>query len=170
MIGRTDCPSTQEGIAACVAQAADLDIRALVTSDLARARMAGDALAQAMDLPLTIDPRWRELDFGAWDGLAPADIGMDALAPFWNDPEASPPPGGERWSAIVARIQAAIAQLEPVDTLIVTHGGAIRAALATLLGLDHRQVWTFDLPYAALLSLRIWPGDAPAAQIMGLRR
>ena len=27
---------------------------------------------------MTVDPRWRELDFGAWDGLAPAEIDGEA--------------------------------------------------------------------------------------------
>jgi len=32
-----------------------------------------------------------------------------------------------------------------------------------------RQGWAIDLPYGAVLSLRIWPGDAPSGQITGLR-
>jgi alpha-ribazole phosphatase len=170
MIGRTDSAPTQDGVTACLERVAGLNVSALIASDLMRASKAGEAVAEVMALPLSVDPRWRELDFGAWDGLAPADIGTDALTPFWNDPDACPPPGGERWSDIVERVKAAIAALAPVDTLVFTHGGAIRAALAALLGFDHRQVWAFDLPYAALLSLRIWPGQAPAAQIIGLAR
>jgi alpha-ribazole phosphatase len=52
--------------------------------------------------------------------------------------------------------------------LVVTHGGAIRAALADLCGFDRRQIWAFDLPYAALVSLRIWPGPKRTVQIVGL--
>lgn len=170
MMGRTDCAPTEEGIGACLERASCLSVTSVIASDLLRARSAGEAIAHGRSLPLLIDPRWRELDFGEWDGLAAADIGTDALAPFWNDPDAHPPPGGESWSAIQARVGKAIASLPPADTLVVTHGGAMRAALAVLLGLDHRQVWTFDLPYAALLSLRIWPGETPSAQISGLRQ
>ncbi|QUT07388.1 histidine phosphatase family protein [Sphingobium phenoxybenzoativorans] len=168
MTGWTDCASTQEGIAACVERAARLDVAAIISSDLLRARAAAEVIALRAAMPLTTDPRWRELDFGAWDGRAATDIGTDALAPFWSDPEANPPLGGERWSSIVARVGKAIGDMRAADTLVVTHAGAMRAALALLCGLDHRQVWMFDLPYASMLSLHIWPGEKPSAQIIGL--
>jgi alpha-ribazole phosphatase len=168
MLGRTDSPSTCEGIAACVQQAAGLGIEALVSSDLCRAIAAAQAIGDRLVLPVTIDPRWRELDFGDWDGLPSADIDPVALGRFWDDPDASPPPDGERWSALVDRIAAAIADLRPCPTLVITHGGAMRAALAALCGFDQRRLWAFELPYAAMLSLRIWPGAPRSAQIVGL--
>ena len=164
MLGHTDCDATHAGIAACTAAAAGLSIGGIVTSDLRRAAACAEAVAGP--LPIHTDPRWRELDFGDWDGQAPASLPPTALAHFWDDPDAYPPPQGERWSDLVARIRPALADL-PTDTLVVTHAGAIRAALAAACGFDHRQVWAFDLPYAALLTLRIWP-DA-TAQISGLR-
>jgi alpha-ribazole phosphatase len=168
LMGRTDGEATPEGIAACAAQAADLGIERLIASDLQRARLAGEAIRDAAGMPLAIDPRWREIDFGAWDGKAPGDVDAAALARFWEDPDANPPPGGERWSALVARIGAALGAVEPVPTLVVTHGGAMRAALHLLCGFEQRQLWAFDLPYGALLSLRVWPGEKPSAQIAGL--
>lgn len=169
LMGRTDCPSTAEGVAACVEQAQDLECARLITSDLIRARAAADAIGATAGLRGTIDPRWRELDFGAWDGLAPAAIDPAAMAAFWDDPDANPPPDGERWSHLTDRVRAGIADLSPVPTLIVTHGGAMRAALACLCGFGQRETWALDLPYAALLSLRVWPGERPLAQIIGLR-
>jgi alpha-ribazole phosphatase len=168
MLGRTDCPSTIAGIGACVDQVGELGIEALISSDLRRARAAADAIGDTLTLPVAIDSRWREMDFGDWDGLSSADIDGDAIARFWNDPDRCPPPAGERWSALLSRVRAAIDDLAPCPTLIVTHGGAIRAALAVLCGFEQRQIWAFDLPYAALLSLRIWPGEQPSAQITGL--
>lgn len=168
MIGRTDCEPTAEGIAACVDQALDLGVERVIASDLRRAADAGNPIADRLGITAAIDPRWRELDFGEWDGLHAAEIDETALRAFWNDPDASPPPGGERWSTLVARVGAAIGELAPVPTLVVTHGGAMRAALHLLCGFDQRQLWAFDLPYAALLSLRVWPGVQPSAQIAGL--
>jgi alpha-ribazole phosphatase len=172
LIGRTDARPTATGIGACVDQARDLAAEVLIASDLSRARLAGEAIAVASGVPLAIDPRWRELDFGAWDGLAPGDVEGAALARFWDDPEVHPPPGGECWSALVHRVSGAISDLAARPTLIVTHAGAMRAALAVLCGFDVRQTWAVDLPYNCLLSLRIWPGDGlgqrPMAQIAGL--
>ena len=114
---------------------------------------------------MRIDPRWRELDFGTWDGCTTAEIDPVALGAFWADPDAAPPPEGERWSALVARVGAALGDLPPGDILVVTHGGAMRAALAHLFAFDQRALWAFDLPYSSLLSLRLWPDGA---QIVGL--
>ena len=170
LMGRTDGAPTAGGIAACAAQAVGLGIEQLVSSNLRRSTAPGEAIGKAAGLPLTIDPRWRELDFGDWDGLASSAVDPDAFGRFWDDPDAFPPPGGERWSALVARVAAAIGDLAPVPTLIVTHGGAMRAALHALCGFDQRQLWAFDLPYAARLSLRVWPGEPTGAQIVGLAR
>ncbi len=168
LMGRTDGAPTPEGLAACVAQVQDLGIERLIASDLRRSRAAGEAIGAALGVPLLIDPRWRELDFGDWDGKAASAIDRGALGRFWDDPDANPPAGGERWSVLVARVSAAIADLAPVPTLIVTHGGAMRAALHALCCFEQRQLWAFDLPYAALLSLRVWPAEPPSAQIAGL--
>jgi alpha-ribazole phosphatase len=108
------------------------------------------------------------LDFGEWDGLLPAEVEAQALGRFWEDPDAAPPPGGERWSALVARVSAGLEAID-ASTLVVSHAGAIRAALAATCGFDYRQLWGFDLPYGSVLSLRLWRGEAPAAQITGLR-
>lgn len=172
LIGRTDALPTAAGIAACVDQARELAPDVLIASDLSRARRAGEAIGFATGMPVSIDPRWRELDFGAWDGLAPGDVDGAALARFWDDPEAHAPPGGERWSELFGRVSGALGDLAARPTLIVTHAGAMRAALAVLCGFDVRQTWAIDLPYSCLLSLRVWPGmepgQRPAAQIAGL--
>lgn len=169
LLGRTDTPSTPAGIAACVRQAEGLTFDSVVTSDLQRAARAGAAIAQARGMTQSFDPRWRELDFGAWDGLAPSQVNSEQMAAFWQDPDANPPPEGERWSALLARVSAAFADIATRDTLVVTHGGAIRAALAGLFGFEQRHLWAFDLPYAAVVSLKVWPGTPLTAQITGLR-
>jgi alpha-ribazole phosphatase len=169
MLGRTDGAPTDAGVAACIAQAADLEFEVLTSSHLRRTRNAAHAIAETRSLSVVIDPRWRELDFGAWDGVAPAEIDSEALGRFWADPDANPPPNGERWSGLRARVAAALRELRSAPTLVITHGGAIRAALAELCGFDQARLWAFDLPYASLLTLRVWPGEAPNAQIIGLR-
>lgn len=167
MLGRTDAAPNAEGLAACRARAQGLAVEAIVSSDLARAHEPARRIAGERGLPLAVDPRWRELDFGDWDGLRPDAIDPAALGQFWSDADAHPPPGGERWSALVHRVAAAIADLPPRPTLIVTHGGAMRAALAHLCGFTQGMTGSFSLPYAALLSLRVWPGDPATVQIMG---
>lgn len=164
MLGRTDCDVTDAGAAACRAQAEELAVAHVIASDLRRALRCAEAITG--EVPPHIDPRWRELDFGEWDGLESSAIDPDALGRFWRDPDTNPPPGGERWSALVARVAAAIDSLPAEPVLVVTHGGAMRAALHVLCGFALPQLWAFDLPYASVLALRIW--DRRSGQIMGL--
>lgn len=166
LLGRTDMAPTADGIAACAAQANDLAVDTLVSSDLTRCHAAAVAIGEAAGLSVTTDPRWRELDFGDWDGLPGSAIDAEALGRFWSDPDANPPPGGEPWSALAARVSAALADLAPRPTLVVTHGGAIRAALHRLCGFDQRQLWSFDLPYGVLVSLQVW---LDSAQLVAIR-
>ena len=168
LLGRTDAPVTDMGVAACTRRAAGIDVRHVVASDLQRARRCASAIAAPLGLAVMVDPRWRELDFGDWDGCAPASIDPAALGNFYDDPETAAPPRGERWSALCARVADAVAALPDEPALVVTHGGAMRAVLANACGFDRRQVWAFDLPYAAMLSLRIWSGPQPTVQIVGL--
>ena len=168
MMGRTDVAPTPEGIAACVDQIAELEIEVVIASDLRRASQPGATIATKLALPVSTDPRWREMDFGVWDGRMSSEIDPAALRRFWDDPDAHAPPEGERWSDLTGRVGEAIGELTSRPTLVVTHGGAIRAALAVLCGFDQRQIWAFDLPYAAMLSLKVWPGEKPSAQIVGL--
>lgn len=168
LLGHTDAAPTPTGIATCIQQVDALPFEAIIASDLMRATAAATAIGAPRGIAALPDPRWRELDFGAWDGLAPADVEAKAMAGFWDDPDANPPPGGERWSSLVARVAAAFDDIPPRDTLVIAHGGSIRAALAACFGFEQRQLWAFDLPYSAVLTLRVWPGTPRSAQIVGL--
>ena len=69
-----------------------------------RCRGLAGAIAQALGVPLTIDPRLQELDFGAWEGrpwdaIARADLDRWAASPL-----TFAPPGGESGAALIARI------------------------------------------------------------------
>ncbi|HQS97273.1 MAG: histidine phosphatase family protein [Novosphingobium sp. 17-62-19] len=168
LLGHTDEPPADPagGLKGCVPDS--LPVSHVVSSDLLRALAGAETLATMRGLDLCIDPRWRELNFGAWEALAPDALPSTTLARFWDDPDACAPPQGERWSCLRNRVAAALADIGDAS-LVVTHAGAMRAAVSILTGLDHRQVWAFDLPYGALLSLRVWSGDNPAGQIVGLR-
>lgn len=168
LLGSTDEPALDAACPRLLGRVQDLPAGRIVTSDLSRARNSAEILAKARGLPLSTDRRWREMHFGLWDGLAPAQLPRDALARFWADPDSCHPPGGERWSDLRTRVGEAIGEISG-PALVVTHAGAMRAALSVLTGLDHRGVWALDLPYGALLTLRVWPGDPLSAQVIGLQ-
>jgi broad specificity phosphatase PhoE len=126
--GRLDPPldaTGREQAAALAALAAALPVRAVVSSPLRRARETAEALGR----PVAVDERWAEIDVGDWAGRPHAEVGVDALAGFRAF--ALPPPGGETFDAVRARVVAAWDDLQP-GTLVVSHGIALRLLLEAL--------------------------------------
>lgn len=109
---------------------------AALTSDLGRARETAALLGHPDAI---VEPVWREAELGAWTGQMVVDLMASDGDGYraWREGR-STPPGGESWEALVARISEALAALSDRDGchLVVTHGGPIRAACATLLGLE----------------------------------
>lgn len=167
LFGHLDAPPDKSGLGLCRERAKPVSFSHVLSSDLSRACMPAALISADRAVPHHTDARWRELDFGAWDGCDPTALPADDLAAFWDDPDANPPPGGERWTDLRARVGAALDEVNGA-ALILAHAGAIRAALSILCGLDYRQSWAVDLPYGALVSLRVWPGNPASAQITGL--
>lgn len=108
----------------------------VLSSPLQRARETADPIAAALASDVRIEGSWAEADMGDVDGLtwdqvvACWPIVSDALlrgAPVdW--------PGGERHVDVVARVRGALelALASDAPTVIVTHGGPLRAVLAAL--------------------------------------
>lgn len=108
----------------------------LLCSDLLRARQTAEPLAEALGVPLQVDPRLRELDVGTWSGLRREEIERldpDGLARFESGDPAFRPGDGESRREIRARARRAISHWiteQPVGRIvIVTHLGFIRALL-----------------------------------------
>ena len=105
----------------------------IVTSPLTRCRKLAEHIAQSHALPLTIDDRLREMDFGKWEGLPWADIPRAELDLWAIDFLHARPHRGESVAMLTARVRAALAEWHDHQShaLIVTHAGVIKAALAT---------------------------------------
>ena len=167
LLGHMDMPPDPAAMQLCIERSRAVAFDRLTSSDLTRARAPAALIAADRQVPHQTDPRWRELHFGQWEGADPATLSADDTARFWSSPDDNPPPEGERWSALCDRVRLALDEISK-PTLILTHAGAIRAALTALCDFTYQQAWTIDLPYAALLTLRLWPGERPSAQITGL--
>jgi alpha-ribazole phosphatase len=145
IFGRRDVDCDVSDTAALRALAAVLPRAAVgVVSPLKRTRQTYDALAEAgAALPQPIvEPDLAEQSFGLWEGLSWPE--MDAADPaiysaFWADPTRNAPPEGESYAAMLERVAGAIAKITARnagrDLVCVSHGGTIRAAVATALSL-----------------------------------
>lgn len=159
--GRTDPPlaaSAAEEIAAALR--ALPPGRAVVASPAGRCRQLAEAIAASWDVPLQIDPRLRELDFGDWEGRPWAEIDRAESDPWAADPEHRAPPGGESFVRLRDRVEAALADLAPAAA-VVTHAGPIRAAKMILTGASFADVFAEPVPHARPLLVEdrrlAWP-------------
>jgi broad specificity phosphatase PhoE len=130
MTGWTDLPADLSDTAAVARLAQALPLVPVLSSDLSRARTTADAL-QGPRPRLPHDPRWREIHFGAWEGLTYAEVPPAATRAFWDG--TAPAPDGEGWADLSARVTAALHDL-PGETIVVAHFGAILAAVQAVTG------------------------------------
>lgn len=138
--GQTDVPLSAEGRAQALALARELSGIAFdlaVSSDLSRAMETARAIYGPDVHP---DPRWREFEFGEWEGLT-----WDEIVARWpeygdrTDTAAKryAPPGGESFDAVAVRVACALDELRGgghAHALVVTHAGPLHAMLHTLFG------------------------------------
>lgn len=144
--GHTDVPLDELGRQQAAAAAGALARRAPVTiasSDLGRAAATAQALADLVDVPVRLDRALREADAGRWEGMTHTEIRQqdpDALARWRSDPAQRPGGTGETRGEVGSRVAGAVRRygtgLAVGETaVLVTHGGAARAAVAQLLGI-----------------------------------
>lgn len=122
-------------------------------SDLERARRTAELAFP--DLRPRVDPRLRELDFGAFDGATYEENLRRHGRRFrrWiDDPAAHPPPDGEPLPALRTRV---LGWLDAVprsgDVVAVTHGGPLRVLAAHVLALPPGETRAWPLPPASAL-------------------
>jgi len=107
---------------------ADVELDAIYSSDLSRARETAAAVAETKALRVQFDPRLRERSFGSWEGLTRNDI--EQRPGEHHDGESD-----EEVRARVLEAIQAIADAHPGEqVLVVSHGGALNALWHHALG------------------------------------
>lgn len=112
-------------VAACLAPP-----RFIISSPLRRCQKLAAALGSHFALPFKIDDRLSEMDFGRWEGQNWGDIPRSELDAWAADLAGARPHGGESVAMLYARAKAALADYREDDSLLVTHSGVIKCALA----------------------------------------
>jgi broad specificity phosphatase PhoE len=137
LLGRLDVPLDDLGVrqaAALGASTALAGVSRVVSSPLRRAL----ATAAAIGVPVDIDDRWIEIDYGVYDGLPLAEVPASVWASWQSDPGWAPE-GGESMAAMHRRVRAACEELwadaATRDVAVVTHVSPIKAAVSWALGL-----------------------------------
>ena len=144
--GQLDTPLSDLGVeqarAAGRAIAANRPSR-VISSDLARAAVTAKHVAEAADVPLTLDPRWREIHVGQWQGLHTSEVRAryaDLLAEM-DRADIRRGVDGETLAEVGSRAGESLREVldglgDDECVVVVAHGVSSRAAIADLLGLD----------------------------------
>lgn len=118
----------------------------IVASDLQRARVTAEALANLVGMEISTDADLRETFAGVWQGLTRTEIIEQFPAEFaaWGGDSDIRPGGGETRievaNRVICGIDRALKEVPANGTLVVvSHGGALRAGLGRLLGLAPSQ-------------------------------
>ena len=123
-------------------QLSGIPFRAIYASDLERTRETAQAIAEVLHLPVTYEPRLREINQGKWEGQF-VDLIRNRYVELWKqrttDPANLRPPGGETVREVAERVYAAlddIAKLHPGESvLIVSHGLALATVVCKVRGI-----------------------------------
>jgi len=142
--GHADRPLTERGREQAQSLAdrlAHIELDAVYSSDLQRARDTAAVVADSQGIELRQLPELREVDVGSWSGLTRAEAEERFSEGFTRWREGYPGwEDGETYEAMTDRVLGAVdriaAEHEGGRVLVVSHGGPIRAMHAAALGLD----------------------------------
>lgn len=126
---------------------------AVYTSPLRRAVQTA-ALIAGETVPLRVDERLIEMDYGPYEGMdlrAPAPEVLAFFRDFVNVPA---PAGMEKLSAVTARLGAFLEQMRPEaeerDILVSTHAIALKGALEYLTPASRGSYWAKNIGNCAV--------------------
>jgi broad specificity phosphatase PhoE len=109
--------------------------------------------AEMFGLPVDIDERWAELDYGEFDGVPVGQV-PEATWAQWRSDVTFAPPGGESIVDLTRRVHAACDDLcdEACESIVVvvSHVSPIKAAVAWALGVGPEVAWRTHLDPASI--------------------
>lgn len=121
-------------------------------------------LAQRLNCPFGVDPRFGEMDFGDWIGKPQTTIWEEypeLMQQLWYQPRRFVAPNGEAMEDFIDRVQQAWEELQAhyagKNILLLTHAGVIRVVLAKVLDILYQRSLRFEVGYAQITRVRIYP-------------
>ncbi len=167
LLGRTDAPLTRRGLdQARSLTAAVSGVTRIISSPLSRARDTAEALGTG--LPVEVDERWIEIDYGEYEGSPLGSVPAEVWTRWRADPGFRPP-GGESLLEAGTRVRSACEELFGPDgagvrdagpVVVVSHVSPIKAAVCWALGLGDEVAWHLYLATASVTRIA-WGRDGP---------
>ncbi len=131
-------------------------IRNVISSPLTRALETAEIVSPNQQIK--VDTRWREINYGQYEGLNLEDLSEEVRAKWKSDPGFCPP-GGESLISVSQRVSCALEDLRnqacESDVLVVSHVSPIKAAVALALGVDMSIAWKMRLSLCSLTTITV---------------
>lgn len=159
--GHRDIPLSEEGRAQAhkiAHRLAGEKFDAAYASDLSRALETARQIASYHSgLDIKIMPELKETNFGQWEGLTYPEIDKqfhEVMSGWRSNPRDTKIPGGESLGEVADRcwdgLTRIIEENPDRNVLVVAHGGIIRIAVASVLGMDLNDYWKIKQDNVAL--------------------
>lgn len=164
--GRQDVPLTARGTAEAASVAervARLTPALVLTSPLQRCRVTAEAIGAASGIPVLVSDGLIDGLLGDWTGFTAADIERRWPAEFarWRADPAAPPPGGESFDGIRARVAALLDDVvskHPGHTVVlVTHAATTKMLLVVALRAPSEVAYRIRVDTASVSGLTVRP-------------
>lgn len=164
LVGRGHSPFTERGLTQMdhiVAKFSGVDIDRVYTSPAERTRSLAERIVEISGVADALeDERLQEIDFGTAEGLRYADLPRGGVS---LDSETYAKPiveGGESRVEVDRRVASFLDDVRelPGVTVVVSHGGPLRSAVAHAIGLDPRDCWSFHVDNGAVITVSLHEG------------
>ena len=146
----------------------------IVSSPLQRCSAFAQAVADKHQLSLRMEPRFKEIRFGEWEGFTPEEIqerDSERYRRYREDPAAFMPAGAEPMSEFVARViqgwESLLTEQQGRQVLVVCHAGVIRAVLGQVLGITPEMLFRVQVDYASVSRLKVADHQPPSLVFHG---
>ena len=107
----------------------------LFSSPLSRCHLLAESLRAKRNTQLCLDPRLKEINFGAWEMKTWDDIGAQPIKTWSKNIMDYKDHGGESVRQLQKRVASFLNSIKAFDrSIIVTHAGVIRVAIALMTG------------------------------------
>ncbi|MEJ7794211.1 MAG: histidine phosphatase family protein [Nocardioides sp.] len=141
-------------------------IDVVVASPVRRTRESAELLAKALGQPVTEEPGFAEMEFGAWDGLTFVEVAeqhADDLETWLGSVDSVPGGTGESFRHVEERVLAALGRVldEHAGTtvVVVSHVTPIKTLVAHTLDAPLLSVFRMELTPASVTVISFFDGD-----------
>ena len=139
---------------------------AIYSSPLSRAVKTAEAIGSRVGLPVGLHQGLADIDYGAWQGLSPDEVGgrwPEQLRAWYDAPQTVRVPGGESLDDLRTRCRGVLldaSQGHPGETVVlVAHTVVNRVILLLALGLPNDRFWRLRQDTCAINVIEMESGD-----------